>query len=46
MCDGIKILLKKDRTRGEVGKETPKKRWMSTYFYEVKHDTYRISLFK
>ena len=30
--------------RGDVGKETPpKKRWIQTYFYYVKHDTFCIS---
>ena len=41
MCDVKKIRLK-GRMRGEVGKETPKKRWI---FYDVAHDTSGILLF-
>ena len=41
MCDVIKV-----RMRGKVEKETSKKEMDNRLFYDVTHDTFRISIIK
>ena len=42
VCDVIKIRLKRKDERRSGKKKPLNKRWISTYFYDVTHDTFRF----